>query len=360
MTFSATGLPTGLSLDTSTGILSGTIGSSADASSPYITTLTATDGSYSRSQTFTWYVSGVIGTQQNSEGDTVALLVTFSPPDSPLWFTAANLPDGLSLTTVNGHSTLITGTIAAGAAANAPFTTTISASDVAPGQYGTYFSTQTFTWNVSSSLAVALAPIDDQANIEGDSVSLQLTGNSPSGLPLTFTATGLPDGLSLTTVDDYTAQITGTIAVGAAANAPFATIITVSNGTNSVSQTINWDVADNPPQLSNDGDQTVATGVPITLHEYDTDPHGVASVQWQISYDNGDYVTNPTLTTLTPQITFPTYGQYTMSVTVTNNLGETNYDSFNVTATEDTPVTASVTSPAPATKAARPPSTSPA
>ena len=71
LTFSATGLPTGLSLDTSTGILSGTISSSADASSPYITTLTATDGSYSRSQTFTWYVSGVIGTQQNSEGDTV-------------------------------------------------------------------------------------------------------------------------------------------------------------------------------------------------------------------------------------------------------------------------------------------------
>ena len=66
LTFSATGLPTGLSLDASTGILSGTISSSADASSPYITTLTATDGSYSRSQTFTWYVSGVIGTRSRT------------------------------------------------------------------------------------------------------------------------------------------------------------------------------------------------------------------------------------------------------------------------------------------------------
>ena len=57
MAFSATGLPTGLSIDPNTGTISGTLDSSADASSPFTTVITVGDGAYSTSQTITWTVS---------------------------------------------------------------------------------------------------------------------------------------------------------------------------------------------------------------------------------------------------------------------------------------------------------------
>ena len=85
----------------------------------------------------------------------------------------------------------------------------------------------------------------------------------------------------------------------------------------------------------------------MTLDESDTDASGLASVQWQVSFDGGDYVTDPTLTTLTPQFTFPTYGDYDLLVTVTDNNGETSEDGFHVTVTEDTPTASGVTATGP-------------
>ena len=45
ITYSASGLPSGLSLDTATGLISGTIDDSAASENPYQVTVTATDGS---------------------------------------------------------------------------------------------------------------------------------------------------------------------------------------------------------------------------------------------------------------------------------------------------------------------------
>jgi hypothetical protein len=58
LTFSATGLPTGLSINPTTGLISGTISNSASVSGPYSVTITATDsGSATTSQSFTWTVT---------------------------------------------------------------------------------------------------------------------------------------------------------------------------------------------------------------------------------------------------------------------------------------------------------------
>ncbi len=58
LTFTATGLPPGLSIDGTTGVISGTIDPSASVNGPYTVTVTATDGSEaSTQQTFTWTVS---------------------------------------------------------------------------------------------------------------------------------------------------------------------------------------------------------------------------------------------------------------------------------------------------------------
>ena len=55
VTFSATGLPTGVSLDASTGLISGTL--TAASVGTHTVTVTAAAGGLSQSQTFTWVVT---------------------------------------------------------------------------------------------------------------------------------------------------------------------------------------------------------------------------------------------------------------------------------------------------------------
>jgi hypothetical protein len=57
VTFSATGLPGGLSINAGTGLISGTPASGADAGSPYSVAVTATDGTYSDTKTYSLTVS---------------------------------------------------------------------------------------------------------------------------------------------------------------------------------------------------------------------------------------------------------------------------------------------------------------
>src|SRR5262249_20986080 len=57
LSYSATGLPTGLSINQTTGVISGTVASGADAGSPYTVTVSASDGPLQGSTTFTWAVS---------------------------------------------------------------------------------------------------------------------------------------------------------------------------------------------------------------------------------------------------------------------------------------------------------------
>jgi hypothetical protein len=55
-TYSVTGLPPGLSVDSESGIITGTISSNAVSGSPYTVTATASDSTDSDSQTFTWTI----------------------------------------------------------------------------------------------------------------------------------------------------------------------------------------------------------------------------------------------------------------------------------------------------------------
>ena len=83
LAFSATGLPAGITINSS-GVISGTIGSGADAYSPYSVTITATDTTTSAtaSQTFSWYVNEIRLTKPVEvayyDGDAVAFSVTAS------------------------------------------------------------------------------------------------------------------------------------------------------------------------------------------------------------------------------------------------------------------------------------------
>lgn len=57
LTYSATGLPSGLSIDPNTGVISGTLPADASENSPYTVTITADDGEATADQVFTWTVA---------------------------------------------------------------------------------------------------------------------------------------------------------------------------------------------------------------------------------------------------------------------------------------------------------------
>ncbi|MBC7967581.1 MAG: tandem-95 repeat protein, partial [Fuerstia sp.] len=71
LTFSASGLPAGLSINATTGLISGTIAANASVSGPYSVTVTATDNaSATTSRTFTWTVTNPAPTATNDTGAT--------------------------------------------------------------------------------------------------------------------------------------------------------------------------------------------------------------------------------------------------------------------------------------------------
>ena len=145
LTYSATGLPSSLAVNATTGLISGTL--SFTSAGSYSVTATASDGSLSNSKTFTWTVTNVNRpptvttppTQASAEGAIVSLQMAASDPDagSVLAFSAVGLPTGLSINAVSG---LISGTVAVGAAGT--YTPTVTVSD------GLLTATASFTWNI--------------------------------------------------------------------------------------------------------------------------------------------------------------------------------------------------------------------
>jgi hypothetical protein len=108
-TFSATGLPPGLSISSSTGLISGT---ASTAGGYYPVTVTATDSadtSQAGQVTVAWYVYSTIvftppGPQAGAVGDPVELQpqVSGTVPGYAVRYLAANLPPGLSINCATG------------------------------------------------------------------------------------------------------------------------------------------------------------------------------------------------------------------------------------------------------------------
>ena len=248
-TYAATGLPSGLSINTSSGQIGGTITGSANA---YSVSVTASDGQgASASQSFTWNVSTLSvtnpGTRNGAVGDSVALPIQSGGlPSGDSWtYAATGLPSGLSINTSSGQ---IGGTITGSANA---YSVSVTARD---GEGAS--ASQSFTWNVST---LSVTNPGTQNGAVGDSVALPIqSGGLPSGDSWTYAATGLPSGLSINT---SSGQIGGTIT--GSANA-YSVTVTASDGQGaSASQSFTWNVS--TLSVTNPGTQNGAVGKSASL-----------------------------------------------------------------------------------------------
>jgi hypothetical protein len=226
LTFSAIGLPPGLSIDETTGLISGTLGYETAASSPYSPTIFASDGELFDSDNFIWVVTNTNrapvvtnpGDRGNAEGDVVSVQITASDPDEQtLTYSATGLPDGLSINPTTGE---INGTVAYTAEEHSPFSVTVTASD------GELSGSESFVWTISNTnRAPVVTKPENQSHAEGASPTLQVVANDPDGNGLTYSATGLPDGLS---INAATGLIGGTIGYEVAAGLPFHVTVTAT------------------------------------------------------------------------------------------------------------------------------------
>jgi hypothetical protein len=141
LTYVATGLPSDLNIDPTTGEISGTISYTASSGSPYVVHITVSDdGDPSKSVDgdFTWYVSDANGppevinpgNQSSYQGEFIMLQIEASDPDgNPLIFVAKDLPPDLLIDPATG---LITGELSPWSINESPYSVKVIVSDGYP------------------------------------------------------------------------------------------------------------------------------------------------------------------------------------------------------------------------------------
>ena len=121
---------------------------------------------------------------------------------------------------------------------------------------GSHTARTTFNWTVNP---VLLATPGDQFSVTGNAVSVQVQGSEGNGHSLTYSASGLPAGLSISSAG----LISGTLLATDARVNPYAVTVTASNGTQSASTTFNWSVQ--TLQITGPGDQNVKEGGAVSV-----------------------------------------------------------------------------------------------
>ena len=228
LTFSAGGLPVGLSIDPNSGLISGT----PTVAGGHSVTVTVSDGEDSASTTFSWLITVPNtaptvtnpGDQSGETGQAVNLTIAASDPDvgDTLTFSASGLPAGLS---INPGSGLISGTPGTAGVSNV----TVTVTD------GEDSASASFTWTlVAPNNAPTITNPGDQSGMTGQAVNLTIAASDPDvGDTLTFSASGLPAGLS---INPSSGLISGTPTVQAVSSVT----VTVSDGEDSASTSFTW------------------------------------------------------------------------------------------------------------------------
>ena len=353
LAFSASGLPAGLTIDPTSGLISGSVDySAAETNGGHYTVLVSASDSEggSAATTFVWTVTDsprapIVtnpGSFSDSEGDTASLSVSATSPDlRPLTYSAAGLPSGVS---IGNQSGLISGTLAYTDAetASGTYNVTVTATD----DRGLAAS-QTFVWTVIDTprAPIVTAP-SSRTNQEGDIVNLPIKATSPDGNSLSYSADGLPSGLS---IDATSGVIGGMIDFTAAEtqNGTYNVTVTVSavdaagNVLVSASQSFSWQVtaATGPLFITNPGAQSSAEGAIISFQTQAADPDGneitrsVTGLPAGLTMDANGLITGTVSYSAAEQSsgTGSANGTYQITLSAVDSAGETASQNFTWT-----------------------------
>ena len=357
--FAATGLPAGLAINSATGLISGTM--NAAAGSVASVTVSVAAGGQTRSQSFTWASAparGLVGAYFNGAGFQTQVLerrdlwvdfdwgngapgpglgadqfsVRWTGAVEPeytetysfhvvaddgvrLWINGALLFDSW----INTAPMERTGSIALTAGVPAEIKLEYYESSGGAMVRLLWSSARTAKAVIPSAAlrpfanrAPVLVNPGSQSSQRSSAASLQLSAFDPDGDTLAFSATGLPDGLS---INPGTGLISGTVASFASASSNVT--VTVSDGRLAVPQTFTWSTFD-PLQLSPISGLPKPAGMAINLT---AQASGGANARFKWSFGDG---TPETAWSLSPSITktFSAPGRYLVTVTATDDTGE--------------------------------------
>ena len=320
LSYTASGLPDGLSFTAATRIISGTPTTAGTATVSY--TVTDADGD-TANDTFDIVVSADLAPSLTATVDQTAMVGTaFSLTlpagtggDGTLSYTASGLPDGLSFTAA---TRIISGTPTTAGTATVSYTVTDADGDTA---------NDTFDIVVSADLAPSLTATVDQTAMVGTAFSLTLPAGTGGDGTLSYTASGLPDGLSFTAA---TRIISGTPTTAGTATVSYT--VTDADG-DTANDTFDIVVsADLAPSLTATVDQTAMVGTAFSL----TLPAGTGG-DGTLSYTASGLPDGLSFTAATRIIsgTPTTAGTATVSYTVTDADGDTANDTFDIVVSAD-------------------------
>jgi VCBS repeat-containing protein len=313
LTFTDAGsLPPGLSLNPSTGVISGILDNSASVGSPYSVAITVSDGQGGAlTRTFTWTVNNP-GPDATDDGfitdEDTAIAGQVITGDNGNSVDSDVDGDDLTVTAVNGVSTNVNTPVAGdnggtftidsnGIAAFNPLgdfdsmavgesTTTSVTYTISDGEGGTDTANVTVTINGTNDIPVIVATIPAQTSLDGETITpVDISGSfadPDSSDALTFSAGNLPVGL---VIDATTGVISGSIDNSASTTGPYTVSVTASDGNGgSVSQSFTWTVTNPAPTAENnantvsDSGPTQAAGNVIVdqsgAGQSDSDPDG--------------------------------------------------------------------------------------
>ena len=316
VTWSAINLPPGLSINPTTGEISGTL--TYTSAGIHAIQATATDSELAPTiMAFTWTVNDInrvpvldpVGGSSIAELTLLAFTATGSDPDlDGLTFSLVGEPAGAAITA--GGDFTFTATEAQGPGS---FTFDVVVTDDGTPNLA---DTETITITVTeTNVAPVVTNPGNQTDAETDVISLFVAGTD-ADVPantLTWSATDLP---ALLSINPATGEIFGTLTYTSAGSYPVSVTAT-DDGTPNLADTVNftWDVTNTnrTPIVTHPGNQTHAEGDSVTLNMVGTDPD-LDTLTWSAVNLPPALTINPTTGQVTGTLNFSSAGLYATQI----------------------------------------------